>query len=88
MVACRFGDKYSLPKSILTAYKKSAPAGTDSNAAPSTYDLETLVYYIKEHQNSQWLTYVKSAREKGLSQVIFTDRKVSDQCCSTISCAA
>lgn len=40
------------------------------------YDLNTLVYLVKQPANYHWLTYVKSARAAGIPQVAFPDRKV------------
>lgn len=40
------------------------------------YDLNTLVHLLKQPANYQWMSYVISAREAGIPQVAFPDRKV------------
>ena len=65
----RFGEKYIFPKSSLTGYKRHG-------SGAETYDLYTLVYFLKQPPNTPWLAYVRSARESGVPQVAFPDRKV------------
>lgn len=65
----RFGDKYTFPRKALTGYRRH---GSDSG----TYDLYTMVYFLEKSLNIPWLEYVRTARQAGVPQVAFPDRKV------------
>ncbi|KAL5541536.1 hypothetical protein UlMin_009246 [Ulmus minor] len=61
----RFGSDYTFPVSVPTAYRSKQG---------NLYTLETLVYYIKNHQVKH-TDYIQNARNQGIPSVTFPDRK-------------
>ncbi|XP_043807107.1 protein CDC73 homolog isoform X2 [Manihot esculenta] len=61
----RFGNDYSFPCAIKTAYRSKQG---------NLYTLETLVYYI-QNANLKFTDYLQNARALGLPAITFIDRK-------------
>ena len=64
-----FGDRYSFPKTSLTAYKSQQGKG-------DLYALGTLVFYLK-NRTAKNADYIKACRDVGVQNVTFIDRQVS-----------
>lgn len=66
-----FGTRFALPRSARTAYKSQAKDG-------AFYDLGALLFYARNlGPTFKYADYFKKAREAGVGQVTFIDRKVS-----------
>lgn len=61
----RFGSEYSFPCSAETAYRSKQG---------SLYTLETLVYFVRNHQLKH-IEYIQKARTQGIPAVTLPDRK-------------
>lgn len=65
-----FGDRFSFLRDARTAYKSRAKDG-------AFYDLGTLLFFAQSLGPSfKFADYFKKAREAGVGQVTFVDRKV------------
>lgn len=66
-----FGDRFSFLRDARTAYKSRSKDGT-------FYDLGTLLFFAQNlGPDFKFADYFKKAREAGVGQVTFIDRKVS-----------
>ena len=66
-----FGDSHSFDMKDLTAYKSDHGKG-------AFYDLQSVLYFLKEIKNHSFTDYFKAAKDAGLMQVKLLDYRVRE----------